>query len=730
MKTQGHKSIGRAISLDRFSASLVRRKRSTADMSSMQAGHTEGGLRDNPSIRTTTHRTSHTEFLNWVTYSRDLSPDTTDDQRRTCPVCEKAFRDRRSMLQHIPTCSKLVNGFYRCIYCNEREKIGRYHMNGCIEVHVYQNWLKRILSFRSSKILVDASESNTLEAVETEVTRAPWERVELPSESLIELDSTRCVLELDSTEARSSTAELDGDGPTFGSDYRLDAWGPVHDMPPWQGDFTPEYALNIYGGWGPIHEMPSWQPQELAGDGYDMSDVQQNSSDLHENCRAGCDPASPSSGGVNQTRPDYDHPIIVNESVIEHSNEAISARSEVLKPSLKLDTSNFARQSQYHPQEESYLPFCVDGTVQHAEENFHSDPRVQSESSISYTEFPSPPTSPIQQHEHDTPVSPIEYSPRSSSASSCSRFSSLSSLLMDDSSVSSFSSSDVIFKHDSSDIRVFEDREMCFEPEDMDSFATPPDGQLSTSYDHGETMYSETETSTSMLLPLLSAAQDTTVYGFDLDSTHMSVQADTTTIECFNTSFDSIELDRIMNELTETSARLSPDIPETELARTNMFDVGIFDTIFPQDTILTDSVSSSESSPATDNRQSSTPPSIESLSPEDDHGQSPRSEGRRSLTRSPAFRAVYKCTYGACSFEPTGKKAYHKRTLQRHQEKCFYSPLPREKKPCKCTFPGCNKGFSRSDGLNAHRKTTGHGVKIELQVMEGNDDTREAIGFL
>lgn len=39
------------------------------------------------------------------------------------------------------------------------------------------------------------------------------------------------------------------------------------------------------------------------------------------------------------------------------------------------------------------------------------------------------------------------------------------------------------------------------------------------------------------------------------------------------------------------------------------------------------------------------------------------------------------------------------------------SPLRRANKPFKCSYPGCNKGFSRSDSLLVHRKNQGHGVR-------------------
>ncbi|KAF8861254.1 hypothetical protein BDZ45DRAFT_687827 [Acephala macrosclerotiorum] len=95
--------------------------------------------------------------------------------------------------------------------------------------------------------------------------------------------------------------------------------------------------------------------------------------------------------------------------------------------------------------------------------------------------------------------------------------------------------------------------------------------------------------------------------------------------------------------------------------------------------------------------------------------------------RHPMFREAYKCRFGPCTFQPTGKRAYHKRILQRHQERCFYSPLPRDKKPCKCTFPGCNKKFSRSDNLNAHRKASGHMVQRTFGQDPSEDLGEEAV---
>ncbi|CZR61012.1 uncharacterized protein PAC_10908 [Phialocephala subalpina] len=675
MKRQGHTSLRRA-SLERISASLRKKNRISMDTTSTTADYVEREI-GSSGIRTATHKTSHHQFLTWVTYSRDLSPDITEEQQRTCPVCESKFRDRRSMLQHI-----------------------------CV--------------------LVDDSETYS---VGVDSTRAAWERIELPSEHFAGPDARKYRVELATNKTTSSplsAAELDGDWPTLDLNSGSEAWGPI-ELPPWQSaEFEEDYA-----GWpavemdgGPIPaEMPFWQPAELPGDDHGTSGHPKPASALEANHQEASNLSSLPIHEVNHAYLDDEFPPVDCGNIAKHSTDNAATQAEMPKqPNLRLETGNFATQWQCSHETNSNSVFYHNTVGSHVRESF---PRYEeySHNSMPDAEFPSPPTSPIMRHEHDTPVSPIENSLRSCPTSRSSRFSSLSSVLMDDTPTSSFSSCNVSVEPTySSTSRVFEDREMCFEPDDMDSLpSSSVDGVDQMMYHNPE----HANTSTS---PTLVEDRGTRTSSFNFDVTNMSFQHDPFSDWNLSTSSASSSLDDFMMRPAQDTASFSPDL-ENDTGVTNRFDAEFSNTGFEHDL---SSLRRSSGSDASWNPPSSTSPPDGALNSEEDLAQSPKSDKRRPLARSPAVRdvEVYKCTYGRCTFVPTGKRVYHKRTLQRHQDKCFYSPLPREKKPCKCTFPGCNKGFSRSDGLNAHRKTSGHQAKIELQFKEADHEMREEVGFL
>lgn len=720
MKRQGHTSLRRA-SLDRIS--LRKKKRPNMDTTSI-VDHVEREMGNGPGFRTATHKTSHHQFLNWVTYSRDLSPDITEEQQRTCPVCETEFRDRRSMLQHICVCPQLSNGFYRCIHCNKKERIGRYHMNGCSDVRVCQdNWLKRMLSFRTSEVFVDNSETSSI-GVDSQ--RAPWERIELPSETFAGLDARQYRVELATNEptfASAPTAELDADWPALDLNSGAEAWGPI-ELPPWQSTESEEYyagwpVVEMDGGWIPA-EMPSWQPVELPGEPSDHPNPAP-AFELHH--RKASNLISLPAHGANHAHMDHDPSAVGCENIDEQSTDHATAQAE--RPNLRLEIENFAAQWQcsheIHGDSASYHNTVGD----HVRESFPRYEEYSSHNNGLDAQFPSPPTSPIIRYQHDTPVSPIEESLRSFSTSRSSRFSSLSSVLLNDTPATSCSYGSVSVEDKRpSAARMFEDREMCFEPDEMEYLPS----SSSSADEIEEMMFHNSEDDTASTSSRSLEVQSTRTSSFDFDITSMSFQQDSIANLNLSTWSASSSLNDVMMRPATNAASFSPGL-ENDATAMNKFDVEFSSTSFHHG--LSSPRLSSRSNSSW-NPPSSTTTSGSSPNSEDDIIQSPKSDRRRPLARSPAIREVkvYRCSYGPCTFTPTGKRAYHKRTLQRHQEKCFYSPLPREKKPCKCTFPGCNKGFSRSDGLNAHRKTSGHQAKIELQLKEMDYKMREEVGFL
>jgi hypothetical protein len=556
--------------------------------------------------------------------------------------------------------------------------------------------LKRILSFRSSKILVDASDEMP---PAHETTQSSWERVELPSESLVELDATQRVMEVDRTGTLDWALELDGG---------LNTWGPF-EMAAWQS------AAMLDSDLAEIQEMPASQPQpqpqELASDSYGSSTACSTSADSSEENQESFEFTSLSPRQTIYAATNIHNSAVSNHVIIENPSQRLSTQKDSPKPFLRLVTGNLVAKAHtsLEDQESAYL--YNNAAVYCPNDKFLAFPELQQRGTV----FPSPPTSPIPRYEHDGPVSPMETSPHSFPTSRYSTFSSLSSLLMNDTIISSFSDTD-ISEDTNPSARMFDDREMCVEPDSLDDYDIPTSDVLSDLDSTGiPTDY----------LPELEAENDLTILLQGPDSAAHSADA------CLNTmsaKFEVIMTDYFaqLPDCSNFEASPSASGPPSGHFKEQWVTADTFG-IGPDHRSYQSSADSTSSSPGGESQQPSTTPSIKSSSPKEDLSLSPRLDDHRSLSRSPAFRAVYKCTYGSCTFEPTGKRVYHKRTLQRHQEKCFHSPLPREKKPCKCTFPGCNKGFSRSDGLNAHRRTSGHGVKIELQFMEGNNHLREAV---
>ncbi|KAE8441146.1 hypothetical protein EG329_005829 [Mollisiaceae sp. DMI_Dod_QoI] len=457
--------------------------------------------------------------------------------------------------------------------------------------------------------------------------------------------------------------ELDGGWPALELDGEADEWGPVPDLPPWE---SAESTSGLHDGyeWDPVYEMPSWQPPELAGDGYDMSDFHTSALEVDAHHLAGNTLTSLLSQDAGRMHP--------NHELATTDGGSITTQTDISKPpALKLDTKKLPIIWQHNDRKEIHTPIHHEDTGEHAHRNF-----LGSGYNTSFdTKFPSPPTSPIMRQDHDSPVSPIEDSLWSFPTSGSSRFSSLSSMMLEDTPMSSFSSSNASANHSSSSTtRVFEEKDMCFEPDDMEFLPTSSNDETPVVYRIEEPTYFEREPEPASILLRLQEDQRSRTNTFDFDFNNMKVPWDYTTIGKFLPSSAGRSLDQSTIEPVRNAASCDPHLYTTPTAHMSLL----------------------EQHP---------PPS-------------PQSDNDHFPAQSPASDLLYRCTYGPCTFVPTGKKLYHKRTLQRHQQKCLYSPLPHKKKPCKCTFPGCNKGFSRSDGLNAHRKTSGHQVKIELQLKQ------------
>lgn len=123
------------------------------------------------------------------------------------------------MLQHIPTCFKLPNGNYRCISCDKREKFGRYHTNDCQELHGKKgHFFDGFLPFTRGNLFIDASDETDRQGTFSS-NSGPWERVELPSNELMELDGSDHSVEL----ATNLAVELPATRPNCGGRPRI-AW--------------------------------------------------------------------------------------------------------------------------------------------------------------------------------------------------------------------------------------------------------------------------------------------------------------------------------------------------------------------------------------------------------------------------------------------------------------------------------------------------------------------------
>lgn len=545
--------------------------------------------------------------------------------------------------------------------------------------------LKRILSFRSSKIFVDPSDTS----ISThETTPAPSKPIELPSDSLAELGAA-CAFEIDGTGTRA-----DGNWAALELDGGLNTWDLTGDASAWQPSIA---MVELCSDQLTIQEMPAWLPPELAGDDCQSSATSSASPDPCEVDQESFDLTLLSSDTSLPAAMKIDSHPLTNYGINENSSQSLSTQEYSFKPFLGLDTGSFVPMPLTSLEDQN-------GTLLYHATAVHY-PELQRMG----IDFPSPPTSPIPQFEHDTPVSPIEDSPQSFPMSRSSRFSSLSSIM------SSLSSSD-----NSEDAnpaaRIFDDIEMCFEPDNFDNHTTSPNA-LAVSYSPSLLATYLPELEAGGDLPVLLHNPDTTACSAEACLHTMNVKMDNVMSDFFAKCFDGSNF-----EASSSPPGLPRQVGE-HWAENDNIDVGLEDINYHSST------DSTSSSPGNDPQHASATSFIKPSTPMKRSTHSLKSKDHRSLSRSPALRAVYRCTYGSCTFEPTGKKAYHKRTLQRHQERCLYSPLPREKKPWKCIFPACNKGFSRLDGLNAHRKTSGHGLKIELQVMEENNQLRDAEGF-
>jgi hypothetical protein len=121
------------------------------------------------------------------------------------------------------------------------------------------------------------------------------------------------------------------------------------------------------------------------------------------------------------------------------------------------------------------------------------------------------------------------------------------------------------------------------------------------------------------------------------------------------------------------------------------------------------SISSLPSSPDTAVSDSSTPESSAPQTPPAIRrsGPSTRISKSRSATQ-PKIPSQCKCGYAPK--EPSN--------LSRHRNTCpAQAPHFNERKVHLCSFPGCERGFTRSDNLRSHQTKKGHLATIELPVM-------------
>lgn len=525
------------------------------------------------------------------------------------------------------------------------------------------------------------------------MTEVSSEHIELPSQSLSELGAV-CPFELDGTGTRADSdlaAELDGGLSTWDLTGDASAWQPMVAM------------MESCSDQPTIQEMPAWQPPELAGDVFQSSATSSASPDPCEAGQESFDLTLLSSNTIIHAAMNIDSPPVTNYGIIENTSQSLSTQEYSFNPSSWLDTGSSV--PIVHTSLEDRNSTLYHDTAVHCPDDkflaFPELPRVA-------TDFPSPCTSPIPQFGHDTRVSPIEDSPQSFPMSRSSRFSSLSSIM------SSLSPSDSS-EDANPPARIFNDIEMCIEPGNFDKPTTSSPDISSVSYSPGLFTTYLPELEAGGDLPILLHSPETTACSADA---YLNVKMDNVTSDFFLYLFDASNL-----EASSRPSGLFPRQVGEHRVTDNNIDIGLDDINYHSST------DSASWSPGNNPQQASATSFVQPSTPMKDSTHSLKSKDQRALSRSPAFRAGYKCTYGSCTFEPTGNKAYHRRTLQRHQERCLHSPLPREKKPWKCIFPGCNKGFSRLDGLNAHRKTSGHKLKIELQVKEEKNQLHEVEGF-
>ncbi|CAG8953549.1 hypothetical protein HYFRA_00010006 [Hymenoscyphus fraxineus] len=74
-----------------------------------------------------------------------------------------------------------------------------------------------------------------------------------------------------------------------------------------------------------------------------------------------------------------------------------------------------------------------------------------------------------------------------------------------------------------------------------------------------------------------------------------------------------------------------------------------------------------------------------------------------------------------CGFEFSGKEPNKVSNLKRHQDTCstMLNNVPPSKK-FKCNFPGCDKGYTRSDNLLVHKRNKSHMSEVTLEVNESS----------
>jgi hypothetical protein len=154
------------------------------------------------------HKTSHLRFLTWVAYVRKESPNINETERRTCPLveCKEPFKTLEAMLQHVYTCPRLTkNGLYECCDCKKKERVSKFHSNGCHNLHRFPTVAN---SLRLAKRLLSSHGPKNRQTVETAVGRqaSPKQGVELPTHephysgtSELAVDSTIFSAELDTS---------------------------------------------------------------------------------------------------------------------------------------------------------------------------------------------------------------------------------------------------------------------------------------------------------------------------------------------------------------------------------------------------------------------------------------------------------------------------------------------------------------------------------------------------